>query len=485
MLVNIDPNTVVHPFLNRICDKEHFSDEMLFPFVDQYADTEVTDLLFNIFCQYSATDSKVLGTYEEKYLQKTELGVPVDYTAFFHCLYRMNRINGCDPFEVWIKRCREIGIRPWISVRMNDAHNNGDAPFSARTSFFYEAKENGWLLGGDYGYYGWNYNYGVSEVRDRMLAYIKEQLHRYDVDGIELDFLREIICFRYHTEDMQECIRTMNGFIADVKEIIAAEEKIKGHKLLLAVRCMRDYEQSLRYGFDPAAWDADILVPSPRWASSDSGIKVEEWKGLCPRSRIIPCIETLFAVEPDHSGLMSAETARGHIASFTAQGADDVYLYNYFSDPDAAYDSTLSPNGHPYHRNHKLYRTPYSYPKRFAVVGQSSEHYPDDFPTWRPLPCLEGEFEIVTGIIPKERKAWLIVGVEGEVTDTEVTFNGKVCRGFETVDLTYIDGIGTQPDGYVNESTVCHRCRVTPDGRAQRVRISGDVKVTHLEIVII
>ena len=29
---------------------------------------------------------------------------------------------GIDPYEVWTKRCREKGVSPWISMRMNDVH---------------------------------------------------------------------------------------------------------------------------------------------------------------------------------------------------------------------------------------------------------------------------------------------------------------------------------------------------------------------------
>ena len=29
---------------------------------------------------------------------------------------------GLDPYDVWIKRCREKGISPWLSMRMNDVH---------------------------------------------------------------------------------------------------------------------------------------------------------------------------------------------------------------------------------------------------------------------------------------------------------------------------------------------------------------------------
>lgn len=484
MFVNVDVSTYVHPFLDRICEKNYFYDEMLYPFVDQYADTEVTDLLFNIFCQYSATDSMVMGTYEEKYFQTFEEGQMVDYKDTFKSLYKMNCIYGKDPFGIWINRCRQVGIRPWLSIRMNDAHNNGDAPFVGRTHVYYEAKEKGWLLGSEYGYYGYNLNYGIKEVRDRMLSYVEEQLDRYDVDGIELDFLREIICFRYHTENMADCIAVMNGFMEEVRSIVTKCEAKKGHKILLAVRCMRDYKQSLRYGFDPTSWNVDILIPSPRWASSDSGIAVGEWKSLCPRVKIIPCIETLLAVEPDHTGVMSAEVVRGHAASFMAQGADDIYLYNYFSDPDAKYSPCGERSGHSSFRNHIIYNTLDRYPKRFAIVGQSSEHYPDQYPTWRPFPCNEGEFKIVTGSIEKDKTTDLIVGVEGNIDKADVRINGMTVRDWSMTDLEYIPGIGAQPSGYTNADTVCYRCRVDlGDNPIQQISLKG-IKFNWLEIAV-
>lgn len=480
MLVNIDISTYVHPFLDRVCENKSFSQEMLYPFVDQYADTKVTDLLFNIYCNYSATDSKVCGTFEDKYLQTVENGYEVNYKSTFGSLYKINREYGTDPFGVWIERCRQKGIHPWLSFRMNDAHNNGDMPYSSRTDFFYEAKEKGWTLGSDYGYYGYNFDYGVEEIRDRMCAYIAEQLERYDVDGIELDFLREIICFRYHTADMTQCIAVMNSFIDRVRAIVKRAEDKKGHNILLAVRVMRDYEQSLRYGFDPTAWDVDVIVPSPRWASSDSGIKVAEWKKLCPNAKVFPCIETLLAVEPDHTGVMSAETVRGHAASFMAQGADGIYLYNFFSNPNTPY-TEHSKEGHPYERNMSVYNSLDKYPKRFAVVGQSSEHYPDSFPTWRPLPAESGEIEITIGEIPKDKTTALIVGVEGDIAKAQITLNAKPCKNWQSIDLTYIDGIGAQPKGYVNDSTLCYKCPVDTEPVC-KLTFNG-VKVNWLEII--
>ena len=85
-------------------------------------------------------------------------------------------------------RCRQRGISPWISLRMNDVHNNDvlDHPFHGRfwvqnPSFFRQ---------GATGYFANALDYAHPEVRDLYRRLIEESL-TYDVDGIELDFMRE------------------------------------------------------------------------------------------------------------------------------------------------------------------------------------------------------------------------------------------------------------------------------------------------------
>ncbi len=219
MYCNIDINSTVTPFLNSLSENENFSQEMLYPFVDMYKDTPVTDILFCIFSQYSATDTEFWSTYADKYLQTVDNGEVVDYKDFYKGIYKINKEYGTDPYDVWIKRCKEIGKKAWLSVRMNDCHVQS----WLKSEFFYKAKENGWLLGKKYGYFGECLNYKISEVRTMMLDYIKEQINRYDADGIELDFMREIYCFDYIDDNLNECIEIMNDFIRKIKSIVKSD----------------------------------------------------------------------------------------------------------------------------------------------------------------------------------------------------------------------------------------------------------------------
>ena len=480
LYVNIDINSVVTPFLNRTAEKEDYKTEDLYPFVDQYLETNTTDLIFNIFCQYSATDSEFWDTYADKYEQTEENGHAVDYKDRYEGIYTLNKKYNTDPYKIWIDRCNEVGLKSWISVRMNDCHRNGNSdPYFLYSNFLYEAEEKGWTLGDEYGrYYGRSYNFGVKEIREKYLSYINEQLPKYDVYGIELDYMREPMCVKYGTTDKEECIETMNGFMREAKKIVEECEKIHGHRIKIAVRVPRDYEQSLHHGFDVVKWNkeglVDVVIPTPRFASSDNGIPVAEWKKLLPGSELAPGIETLVVTVPDRQGVMSAQIARGNLASFLAQGADSLYTFNYFMDPADADGTGANLDIHNYSRNLEVLTTCecnceniLKHPTRFALIWQENNYFPFAHPLWKPLPAkLEKsakEFILNTGDIPKDKTVCLVLGFENGGNDVTVSVNGKELSGFEDVELTSLPGIGEQPKGYVPKGTRCKLYKLTHD----------------------
>ena len=82
--------------------------------VDQYVGTQVSPIFFNPTSQRTAYASKV----RESFWEGNE--------KVNNALVRNTRLlheRGIDPYQVWIARCREKGISPWLSMRMNDLHN--------------------------------------------------------------------------------------------------------------------------------------------------------------------------------------------------------------------------------------------------------------------------------------------------------------------------------------------------------------------------
>jgi len=337
ILLNIDINSHRIPLLNSVVDSATAGTarKALRPFVAQYAGTQITDVLFDIFCQYSAAPSAVFTTETDKYEQAQENGVPVDYKDYYRAPYALAQW-GVDAFEVWFAQCREIGLRPWISLRMNDCHEPDAETSFLRSDFFYEAREKGWMIGGEYGYFRYCFDYGVPEVREKMLAYIEEQLLRYDVDGLELDWMREITCFK--EQGKAENIEIINEFMRQVDEIRQTAQDKWGHEIQIMCRMPRDYTQALLYGFDAAAWAKEGLVEAvvvtPRWESNDSAMPLDQWKAaLADSVKIYAGLEILTNRASDDA-YTTARVAKGYAAQYLGAGADAIYLFNFFQNPN-------------------------------------------------------------------------------------------------------------------------------------------------------
>ena len=92
-------------------------------YLEKHYKGNVSDILFNVFCQSSLTPSKVFTTRVQKCLQRMENGIAVNYED--HPYLRPSKIasdRGVCLTEIWIDHCNKIGIRPWLSFRMNDHH---------------------------------------------------------------------------------------------------------------------------------------------------------------------------------------------------------------------------------------------------------------------------------------------------------------------------------------------------------------------------
>ena len=335
LFVNIDETTQV-PELNLYLQDKTITDEALIFYIEPYIDTQVTDIMFNISGQSSASPTNVLTYRGDKFLQTTENGIDVDYSHITYWWQPLQEQN-INPFPIWFAQCKENGINPWISIRMNDCHEPYATTSFLRSDFFYEAREKGWMIGEEYGYNQTCLNYAVPEVRKRMLDYIEEQLCMYDVYGLELDWLREIYCFDYLHEDNATIVAIMNDFMRDANAIVKKAEAIHGHSIKLSARLCRDIDQNKVFGFDVRTWYKEGLVDSitvsPRFSSCDSGMDIHGWKQTFPHIEIYAGIEARVSPtgEPRENAVADVETVRGYAAQYLIDGADGIYLFNYMA----------------------------------------------------------------------------------------------------------------------------------------------------------
>lgn len=289
---------------------------------DQYAGTGVTHLFWNVNYQRAAYRSAVWPSYWD--VPDAETAV----TAWPRSYLELHKLGLDDVFAVVIPRCRTNGISPWVSLRMNDHHYTDDP--TRVSPLFFEHPE--LRTRGGHG----RFNYAKPEVRAFYLAMSEEVLGRYDLDGLELDWIRSLGNFEDAEPDRGRSILT--AFVRDVRAQTRAAAARLGHPVGLAVRVPATPDFSSALGYDAVAWAreglVDMIIPADYW-SGFSDIPVEAWReriGPAGRScRIVPFTATTYACTTK-GFMMSRNLAamRGFAASELDRGADGIYLFNTF-----------------------------------------------------------------------------------------------------------------------------------------------------------
>ncbi|MDE2667401.1 MAG: family 10 glycosylhydrolase [Acidobacteriota bacterium] len=172
--------------------------------------------------------------------------------------------QGTDDLSLVIEASRRQGMEVFWSMRMNDIHDNA----KHESEIAQWKKDHRHLLMGrpaDKERFPpsdprniWTFvDYAHPEVRDLMVETFKEVLTGYDVDGVDLDFLRHPAFFvetrlfkpvtRPHLEMMSEMVGRIRA------EVLAASRR-KGRPILMSVRVLPTLAQNRHFGFDVEQW---------------------------------------------------------------------------------------------------------------------------------------------------------------------------------------------------------------------------------------
>jgi hypothetical protein len=261
--------------------------------------------------------------------------------------------QGVDYPDEVATQCRSQGISPWISVRMNDVHchDNERHPFHA--TLWREHPE--LRREGVVGYFAKAFDFGHETVRDHILGLVVETLSRYDVDGIELDFMREPYLFSKGREDAGRPLLT--EWVRQVRELCEQAAAQRGHAIGLAVRVPSSPETSVAMGMDVLHWAhdglIDLLTAAPRWSTAEFDIPIGRWWAALEGVDVALAGGLDVRIEAYPGGpleLATPEHAVGAASQILAAGADLVYLFNYFRSehpgwPDDQYDRTVAAMG--------------------------------------------------------------------------------------------------------------------------------------------
>lgn len=241
--------------------------------------------------------------------------------------------EGTDVIKASLERAKMHGMETFISFRMNDLHFADTASGNRATfpDFWFEHPEY-WTHDTTQGWHsGQAFDFSYPEVRQHKLNLIKEQLEKYDmIDGYELDFMRFIVLFK--TGEGREKAPLITEMVRETKQTIDSLSAVRGHKILLAVRVPVTVDGALDKGLDVKQWAdeglIDFVTIGVHWRG-DTGIPVAQFRKDFGHNEI-PVYASI-----DDGGYLPREfysdgMYRGMASHILGQGADGIYLFNYY-----------------------------------------------------------------------------------------------------------------------------------------------------------
>jgi uncharacterized lipoprotein YddW (UPF0748 family) len=232
---------------------------------------------------------------------------------------------GIDPYALLLAEAKKRGLEAMLTFRMNDAHGND----FLRTAFWRDHPQfqlaNGAL------------DFKHDAVRDHVFRLIEEAVKRYDCDGIELDFQRFPRFFK--DGGVEERVPRINELVKRVRHMLDALGKQRGKRLILAARIPSDYGRSAPtyqtargIGCDPAAWAkngwVDFLTVA-EFLHVRYDLPIRPWKQLIGTVPIYGSIECAEGQKREQC--LTAEKYRRAARHLWADGADGIYLFNFFT----------------------------------------------------------------------------------------------------------------------------------------------------------
>ena len=363
--------------------------------------------------------------------------------------------KGIDPYHVWIRRCRERGISPWLSPRMNDAHNADQKNPFRSTTFWREHDE----LHCEPGYRGGDqskttFNFALQPVQDYTFALVQEQLDRYDIDGYELDFMRFADYFPW--EIAEQSSHHLDRFVKRVRDYADAKAAERGHPILLGVRVAPTPAGARSKGCDVGKWVregwVDWVCASTYWETPDYNTPVAEWRewfgDRADKVMLLAGTDHGLASTRWNEGGIRLDMEMKYYAGFAdvqwGNGVDGLYLFNIPYLPTEL-EKVCRQGLFPENLAVQFRAYPVSY--RWEAWGGSSNDLQLSRKSDQP-----NEFKLRLGTRPTGRVSVLLGVLEEGEFNPDVTLNGVAATGSETMVMEI------RPTGIFNKQRDYH-CR--------------------------
>jgi len=211
--------------------------------------------------------SQVAETYDTVIPESIK---PPERPALARDNVRRFKEEGLDPLTMTAEFCHQHDMELFLSYRMNDVHDSHVLPWEMshwkrdHPEYLFGRRGDNHRFGMENPRYVWSaLNYEIPEVRDYIFRIMEDACQRYDLDGLELDWMKVPMFFR-PTLDLQpvgpKYVKIMNDFVRRVRKMTERVGRDRGRPLLLGCRVPRTVKHGLAVGLDVTTWLQEDLV---------------------------------------------------------------------------------------------------------------------------------------------------------------------------------------------------------------------------------
>ena len=230
-----------------------------------------------------------------------------------------------DYVQAMADRAREIGIHFFASFRMNDCHDSPEG-WNSRDQYSQFKKAHPELLLGKsvHPAFATGFDFSYPESRQNKFQVIEEVVHTYDVDGIELDFLRHPAFFK--PDEAFRHRHLITGLVQRVRALLDEVGTSRGKPIRLALRVPFTFELAYKLGLDAPAWMeeglADVVTAgTPRGHELD--LSMSEYVEAT-RGKPLTLLGQIGLYHPP-------EQTRATALNYWKQGVHGIYLFNWYA----------------------------------------------------------------------------------------------------------------------------------------------------------
>lgn len=243
-------------------------------------------------------------------------------------------LDGNDLIQLSLDRARQKGIDFFLTWRMNESHGVREPGNPGNCRFWREHPE--FRIGGE-GPFAWCEEnalcFSHQAVRDYQFGFLEELCSRYDIDGLELDFLRFPYFFR-RVVPFEEKAPIMTDFLRRVRRMLDA----RGRKIPISARVHNRLDLVRETGLDIASWLAEDLVQilnvSPSYITQPDS-DIEGFRKAFPEAWILgemtQCMTRGRSIElsVEQTRKTTPEVLQALAYSFLERGANGISFFNF------------------------------------------------------------------------------------------------------------------------------------------------------------